>query len=285
MSDSELIPIVAISVSLTDVVGADDSLLMIRVTEDGREGNIVYARTLRPGEDPPTPPLMINPSAGEILQFRSGAISISLEDVDRSLAHAAPDGFASVTNTLWTWLMLGSPASPELFRYLLAASRRLDAAHAILVDTITRIDTLSGTFLSVRAKAFETLGIAEVLVVALGRTLDMVSSVPTRFGISVAPPSFLMTRVVKITKLRNAFEHIEDRALGQVRGKPHAEALTIFDQAAFLEGKLSYAGEDLELREEGLRLAVEMRHFLYAVAASIAGEVKQQMGPMEFFRS
>jgi hypothetical protein len=47
-------------------------------------------------------------------------------------------------------------------------------------------------------------------------------------GSAPTVPTSISSSQESLTAIRNAYEHIEDRALGQVNKKPHPEALTIF---------------------------------------------------------
>lgn len=61
----EPIEIRALSLNLTPEVGADDVLVAVRIVPDGREGKVVFARTLRPEEDDDGTPVVVNPALGE----------------------------------------------------------------------------------------------------------------------------------------------------------------------------------------------------------------------------
>ncbi len=139
----------AISFNLSSQVGADDLLLWVPVVPDGRDGRIVYARTLRTGESNPNVPVAFDPEAGETLQFRPGSIEISILDVDRYAQHDS-DGFAPISNTLWTWLSIGTPLSTRLYYHLLAAGRRLDGTHSLLRTVLEQTAVLSGNFIERR---------------------------------------------------------------------------------------------------------------------------------------
>jgi hypothetical protein len=153
-------------------VGPDDALVTVRIAPNGRDGNIVFARILRPDEDDDGIALVINPAAGERLQLRPQSIQISIRDVDR-YAKSEPDGYAPITNTIWSWLIIGNPTSPERFRYLLVAGRRLDGTHALLIQVSSIMAGLSGGFIGRRERLFRAFSIAEILTVALVRRIDL----------------------------------------------------------------------------------------------------------------
>lgn len=281
----EPIEIRSVSLNLTSEVGADDSLVALRVVPDGRDQNVVFARSLRPDEEDDGTPVVVNPALGERLLFRPGSIQISIRDVDR-YAKAGPDGYAPITNTIWTWLSIGNPAAPELFNHLLAAARRLDGTHALLVQVSGIVEGLSGDFIGRREQSFRALSIAEILTVALGRSIDLLDVLQRRFSVTLSLPATIDSKKTSIRHIRNAFEHIEDRALGQVREKPHPDALTVFDQRDFLrQGRLTYGVHSLDLHTEVPQMLVEARQYIYDVAVSVAGPARDLAPPVEFFNS
>lgn len=230
-----------LSVNVTPEVGANDLLVAVRVVPAGRDGTKVYGRTLKPGEVDPGVPVTFDPYAGEELHFPPGSVQITIQDVDR-MAKPGPDGYATISNTVWTWLIVGAPTAPALFRFLLSASRRLDTAHSLYTQVEAALGSFSGPYPHQREQAFAALGLSELLCVALGRAVDMLQRIPTQFSVNLQLPGTITGKALALREVRNAFEHIEDRALGNVRGKPDANALSIFDQRDLLTcGVLTYA--------------------------------------------
>ena len=79
--------------------------------------------------------------------------------------------------------------------------------------------------------------------------------------------------------MRNAFEHIDERAEGRIgRSKEFdPEALTIFDQPDFIESsELSYKGYSVNFDEEVIAALLECRDFIMSAidarASSISGK-------------
>jgi hypothetical protein len=274
----------AISINLTQQVGADDILLWVSIVPDGRDGKVVFARTLRVGESDPGIPVIVDAAAGETLQFRPGSVEISISHIDQHAQRDA-DGFSPISNTLWTWLTIGSPVSVQVFHHLFATGRRLDGTHSLLVDVIRRMESLSGGFIHQRQQALEAFALAEILVVALGRTADLAERLRSTFNVNTIPPDRLNSNIGPIGDLRNAFEHIEDRAMGQVRGKPHPDAYSVFDQREFVaNGVLSYGIHRISLRNDIAPLLIDIRKYLLDVAIEFAGSSKQLALPIQFFQ-
>jgi hypothetical protein len=188
-----------------------------------------------------------------------------------------------VSNTLWTWLVFGAPPDPAFFRFLFAAARRLDSAHSLCTDVLGALTDRPEPFIKARQRLFAALGFAELMCVALGRAIDMLRSVPSQFSVPMPLPGNVSTLIPALREIRNAFEHIEDRALGNVHGKPHADALSIFDQRDLISsGVLRYASHSLNLRSEVLPMLVESRRLVLEVAAATAGAARTLNVPMSF---
>jgi len=157
-----------VSMNMTPEIGSNDWLVAVRIVPDGRDGPKVYGRTLKAGEVDPDVPVIFDPDAGEELHFRPGSVQITIQDVDR-MAKSGPDGYATISNTVWTWLSVGAPPAPTLFRFLLSASRRLDTAHSLYTQVELALGSFSGPHAHQREQAFAALGFCELLCVALGR--------------------------------------------------------------------------------------------------------------------
>ena len=94
----------------------------------GRNGNKVYGRTLNQGEPDTDEGILVE--VGETLEFPAGSISVTMAHVDQYSKPGA-SGYAPVANTVWSWLAIHPRECDQSFvNYLLAAARRLDAAHA-----------------------------------------------------------------------------------------------------------------------------------------------------------
>jgi len=215
--------------------------------------------------------VIYDPNVGEELHFRPGSVQIIIQDVDR-MAKPGPDGYATITNTMWTWFKVGTPIAPALFRFLLAASRRLDTAHTLYTQVNVTLGSFSGSYPHQREQAFAALGLSEVLCVSLSRAVDMLQKIPAQFSINLPLPPTITAKALALRDIRNAFEHIEERALGNVWGKPDADALSIFDQTDLLtRGVLTYASHSLDLRSEVLPMLLDARRAAFETAVQVAG--------------
>jgi hypothetical protein len=271
-----------LGVSLTPNVGANDFLIAVRVVTAGRDGHRVLGRTLADGEDDSGEPVAFYPYLGEELNFPSGSVRVFLRDIERG-NEPGPDGYAPVSNTLWTWLTIGAPPDPAFFRFLFAAARRLDTAHSLCGDLLAALTESDEPFIKARNRLFGALGLAELMCIALGRAIDMLRGVQAQFSVPVSLPVGVLDLLPVLHDFRNAFEHIEDRALGNVYGKPHADALSIFDQRDLISGGvLRYGSHSLDLRTQVVPMLVESRRAVIEMAAATAGTVRGVVPPINY---
>jgi hypothetical protein len=111
----------------------------------------------------------------------------------------------------------------------------------------------------------------------------MLRSVPLHFAVALTLPGSVSALLPALCEIRNAFEHIEDRALGNVRGKPHADALSIFDQRDLISrGVLRYGPHSLDLHAEVLPMLVEARRLVINAAIKTAGAARTLNYPISF---
>lgn len=265
--------ITGIGISLTPDVGRrDDLLTWLRLVPDGREGSTVYGRTLCYGEVDNGESIQLRP--GDTFALRPGALVLELEAIDEQVAVVFDDGYKSITNTLWTWLSVGvrSVTAEEAMRFLLAAGRRLDESHRMLRLVKSKMADLENTVDGIpqRNLIYEIIGTVEMAVVAMNRALNMTSQLETHFSISTPLPASIFGKLDAIVALRNAYEHIEDRALGLVRGRAHPDALSIFNfERFFKERVIVYGPYELNLETEAAELLVDARQYLKKVVSEL----------------
>ena len=262
-------PITYMSLNFGPQVGEDDGIVGVRVVPTKREGRTVFARTLNFGEPDNGEAITVEP--GDTLLFPAGSMKITLADVDR-YSEPASDGYASVANTVWSWLAIPPRAHPrEVHNYILAAARRLDIAHVHSVGALSGLTNSSdqSSFLKARAVMFEALGHAELMCIAFGRAIRMIRQASAKVAVSVPVPVAVHAVESRVMAIRDAFEHIDERAAGIAHHEGPADAMTVFDQGDFFEsGVLRYAGNSLDIASEATPAMLAARKFLLdAVAA------------------
>ena len=266
-----------LGLNLGPTVGEDDAIVRVRVVPVKREGRIIYGRTLNFEE--PDNDEHIAVDRGDTLIFPLGSINVNITDVDR-YSDRGPDGYAPVANTVWSWLIIPPITQPrEIYHYLIAAARRLDIAHMHCVGALDGLRASSGqsSFLKQRIGMFEALGHAESMSIALSRAFRMIQNAKTK----VAVPTEVNAIADRAHKIRDAFEHIDERAEGKAHHEGPADAMTVFDQSDFFQsGVLRYAGHSLDIAIEVVPAMVAARKFIVDVVAhegstkTISGEIK-----------
>jgi len=267
----ELVVATAIShVSLHTTDDPDDAsgfLVGIRVVEAGRENGVVKMRTLRVGEQDVGARVHIAP--GESAQFGPGDLVLELDHID-NLQAPTVSGYVALTPTLATWFA-GGPHDAVKVRYLLAAARRLDVANRRMIEIEECRSVLAEPGLpapKLREVAFQLIGAVESAVIALGRAVDMVEKANRLIGTSQPVPADISRLLPSITAVRNAYEHIEDRALGTEFGRPHPDAVTIFDYTALINNDvIVYGPHRVGLTSDVPLVIQQARAFIKKVAA------------------
>jgi hypothetical protein len=234
--------------------GADDALTHpIRVVPDGRDGSAVFMRTLRFGEADDGRRVHLKP--GESPVFRAGSLTIELDALDAEFARDA-DGYQPLSNTIWTWFMIaGREREAVHTRHVMAAARRLDAA----AEAWSRVEGLfraldeigSESFgPNTRALVFQLLAGVELVVIALWRVVHMVEKTCSQRDVAPPLPAEVARLAPAVKEVRDAFEHIDERAAGEVRQRAHPDALSVFDQSRLLtEGVIAYGNHEISAGE------------------------------------
>lgn len=266
-------PIHSAMVCQTEEVGADDSLTgPQRVVLEERDGETVYVRTLRRGE--PDDGRRVHLRPGEKLVFQSGAFQVDLDDLDEQFSSDV-DGYAPLTNTIWTWVSIRYEGGEHVgVLYVLAAARRLDAAAASWSRVLAELPTVeeltkTSSNPTTRAMIFQLVADMELAIIALGRVTDMIARAATAIGADVPVPEIILKRSKTLKEIRDAFEHIDERAMGQVHRQPSASATSIFRQHRLLEDRIIAYGRHEVSFDEVTQVLAESRRFLKDVAATL----------------
>ena len=226
--------------------------------------------------------------SGEGITLRVGqrlvieSIRVTIRDVER-YTQSHPDGYFSIANTVWTWVHIPPSQGDTFFRYMFAAARRLDQAHALWTHALNGLHSSPDEpSIQARARIFEALGNTESMCNALSRALAMVNDAPSKLGVVTPVPDGLTNIQGSLTAIRNAFEHIDERAIGKARHESQAEALSLFDQQDLANnGVVTYAGYMLKLRTEVLPTLLTARKFIYD-AITEPGSVKTMNVPLVY---
>lgn len=244
-----------------------------RIVPIRREGNIVYARTLRRGEEDTGEAVHLE--AGDRLVIPAGELVVDSRDIDEHYNPEGPGGYRPVANTVWSWYRF-APEQLGFFLFFFALARRTDAAHALWVLAIEARDKARREDgIPRRLAVFNALAAAEVSLVALGRCYRMVTALVTKYCPELQVPDSVRNTREAVLEMRNAFEHIDERAEAKVGGgKYHADALTIFNQPDFVGASiLRYKGHSLNFETDVIAALVDCREL---IMDAIDARAKQQ---------
>ena len=272
-------PVYCATLHTTGEVGCkEDILTWVRVVPDGRNGSTVYGRTLR--SDEPDTGLAPQLRPGDNFAFRAGSLVLSVDNVDISAATKFEDGYSSITNTVYTWLSLyptlNSKIIPKEVSYLLlSVARRLDASHegfSLLHSKLKELETVEDGIRQ-RNLIFEIVGLVEIAIVAMNRAFQMADQLGNHFSLSTPFPTSVKHKLVAIKNMRDAYEHIDNRAFGLAgqKSKPHPDALSVFNfERLFQEGIATYGSYELDIYNEAIQLLIDTRQYLKDATSELA---------------
>ena len=223
-------------------LGPDDQYLFsLRVVSAGSDENTTYLRTLRPDEEDFEEAVQI--PAGKKVVIRPGDLSISSDEVD-ARSPKGRGGYAPVSDTIWTWYRIMGAEDKGLLMLLLAAARKLDATHVFWADTMDALDescTLTG--IERRIILFRALALAEVTVISLSRGVEMLYKMAEKFDLGLEIPEKITSSRITLRQMRNAFEHIDDRAVGKVTDGSTDSPMSVFFQLHFVDQRILTYGD------------------------------------------
>lgn len=245
-----------------------DLVHSMRIVPLRREGSTVYARTLRHGEEDDGRRVHVRPGDNLVLE----SVAVELDAIDAN-QESTESGYVPLTSVLSAWFSTNPQSWPEaLIRYALAAARRLDMANELLIrvraieDEVNANPDLPGP--QIRRGIFTVVGNVELAVISLGRAIAMIASLPDKFALAHDIPQTLTDCLPALQAIRNAYEHIEDRAFGTVRDKESPVALSIFDYRDLLANdRIIYGEHTLDLAEEVPALLATARAALKGMCA------------------
>ena len=252
---------------------AGEPLVFGRLVPDGRDGNTVYARSLRPGEEDTGE--VVHIGAGERLVIRAGGLSFNTDEIDAQ-SERGLGGYAPVSNTVWTWYRI---VGEQLGYFLLffSLARRLDSVHALWASTVEDLRRARGEDgIPRRARISKALSTAEVTLIALHRGITMIDSLIENYDLDLTIPDSIEGIHDAIREMRHAFEHIDDRAQGRIgmSGELNPDALSIFNQPDFFQSAiLRYKEYSLNFEEDILAALLDSRDLVMAtIDARVASQ-------------
>ena len=254
------------------VEGSEGFLFYLRVVPVREVPGTIFMRTLQYGEHDDGRRGHRRPA--DAVVFENGEPRVHIDHIDEFEGKGVT-GYVPLTPVLFTWMSLAAQHhSDAKRRYLLAAARRLDRAHTLFerVGELRRELQLNPPKAApaVRRAIFDLLGTTELALVALNRAMDMSVKANADIGTMVTVPADITTWRTCVTEVRDAYEHIDERAVGEIRknlGQSQI-ALSIFDHARVVtDGVIAYGGYQLDLENVVPDLITATRQYLKDAAA------------------
>ena len=111
----------------------------------------------------------------------------------------------------------------------------------------------------------------------------MIKGIAAKWLVAATVPDEVDTILPALTAIRDAFEHIDERAMGNARHEQQMDALSIFNQVEFVtSGILRYANFSLDLRSQVIPALIASRKFIFDVAIEKGGRAKTVNVPIDF---
>ncbi|AFS14119.1 hypothetical protein MINTM003_21250 [Mycobacterium paraintracellulare] len=251
----------------TAMEGDEGYLLWQRIVPTREEPGRVFARTLRHDEPDDGRRAHVRPGDQLILDD----IRLEIDYVDQWEGEGVT-GYVPLTPVLFTWMRFGTGHSEDKQRYLLSAARRLDRAQTLFERVGELRDQLQNRppegAPALRRAAFELIGTTEMAIVALNRAMTMCADAMDAIGTSVSLPMTITNLRECVVQIRDSYEHIDERAVGEVRRNPNINAHSIFDHDQIVaNGVITYGGYYLDLATDVPDLITAVRQYLKDAAA------------------
>ena len=114
----------------------------------------------------------------------------------------------------------------------------------------------------------DVVGDAELGIIALDKTLDIVVELPGKYGLKLTIPSSVLAKRELVGRLRDHYVHIDDRALGKAKEGVDPEQAWQ-SQSLVVDRKFTEGSESLDIDEEATELCIAARDYLVAAWAEL----------------
>ena len=121
-----------------------------------------------------------------------------------------------------------------------------------------------------REALHEVLGDAELAIIAINKALKIAVSLIGRYSVRVPFPKIVAGKRLFIVRLRDHYEHVEDRAFGCVWGRPDVDAQGAFERIPLIRDRRFSDGTDsLGIDGEATELLIAARDYIVRVWAEL----------------
>jgi hypothetical protein len=186
---------------------------------------------------------------------------------------ARPDGYRPITNPIWVWARITGAIDANHVRILWTAARRLDAAHRQferLRESVDRVDDVEPGSVEWRRQLFDTLGDAELAIIALSRAMQLALGISTRLHVRVVAPKIVKHRADAVRALRRKCEHLEKDELQTLLAADGEGFATYRAPRLFTERRVVYEPYSLDIDREATALMIQTRDYLVKVAVALS---------------
>ena len=181
----------------------DDFLIVERLVPIRREGNVVYARSLRRGEEDTGEVIHLN--AGDRLVIPEGELVIDSRGIDDQLEEDL-GGYKSIAPVIHVFSAF-LEGSIEQKKILSAIGRWMDSTHLHWKNYTMAVDSMSNaTGYKIAIFSYKALASAEQAVIMLHRLNELVAIYNSNFG-GIKVPDVLKKSSKNVQSLRNKIEH------------------------------------------------------------------------------
>lgn len=189
-------------------------------------------------------------------------------------APVATDGYQPRAAVLLYLNSLRGYPSPEIVRLLLTAQRRCDTAHRQFTRVREQLDTWQSAPGTLQDAVF-LIGDAELAVVALEGSLACLEQVRSKLSPPAGHwPKDIQRRRDAVTQLRDAYIHIDARAIGCIKHDTNPDlALSIFLYESLIKKRtLTYGQWRLGVDQEATNLLVATAKYIQNLWDRAIGE-------------
>lgn len=107
------------------------------------------------------------------------------------------------------------------------------------------------------------VGDVELAVIALDKALEIVVGLPGRYSLVGSVPAIVTEKCELLRQLRHDYAHIEERALGKIKGTKTQAAERVWQyQSIFVDRKLTDGNASLGIDQEATNLCTGARAYL-----------------------
>lgn len=189
------------------------------------------------------------------------------------------DGYRPISDPLWVWAAIQSFPGNDGALLILTAARRLDVGHLQIergrdgLSALPPVESPAG-----RQRVHEIVGDLEMGVWSIEKAIDIALSLSGHYRIEAAIPKILPEKKPLVTRLRDHYSHIDERAFGKIKGRPDVAAAEAFKFAAIFRDRTLTDGRDsLGIDYEITALCIATRDYLVKAWQELVARARETL--------